>query len=103
MPRDPTLSRDVSLAVLLAAVSSLPWIASSGSSSPLGLRVQLRDLVRTLARAVALSVATTGAVVVGGGAILVAERVYHRVVAAWSTWRDAVHPPPPPSPPAASE
>ncbi|GAA5965108.1 hypothetical protein JCM8115_006664 [Rhodotorula mucilaginosa] len=87
-PRDPTLSRDLSLAVLLAAVSSLPLIASGSSSSPANsLRLQLRDLVRTLTRAVVLTVATTGAVVLGGGAILVAERVYYRVRDYWRSSR----------------
>ncbi|GAA5981951.1 hypothetical protein JCM10908_004681 [Rhodotorula pacifica] len=77
MPRDPTLSRDVSLAVLLAAVSSLPLIASNSPGAT--LRLQLRDLARTLTRAVVLTVATTGAVVLGGGALLALERVYYRV------------------------
>lgn len=108
MPRDdPTLSRDLSLAVLLAAVSSLPLIASGSGGSP-GVRSQLRDLVRVLSRAVALSLATTAAVVLGGGALLVAERAYHRLVAAcrsWSTgaWRRPRSPPPPPPPSRASE
>ena len=88
-PRDPTLSRDLSLAVLLAAISSLPLIASGSSSPANSLRLQLRDLVRTLTRAVVLTAATTGAVVLGGGAILVAERVYYRVMGAWSNWRSS--------------
>lgn len=91
-PRDPTLSRDLSLAVLLAAISSLPLIASGSSSPATSLRLQLRDLVRTLTRAAVLTVATTGAVVLGGGAILVAERVYYRVIDTWSNWRSS--PPP---------
>lgn len=76
MPSDPTLRRDLSLALLLAAVSSIPLVASNSPGS--STRLQLRDLVRTLTRAVVLSVATTGAIVLGGGAILALERVYYR-------------------------
>ncbi|POY71717.1 hypothetical protein BMF94_5077 [Rhodotorula taiwanensis] len=80
MPSDPTLRRDLSLALLLAAVSSIPLVASNSPGS--SIRLQLRDLVRTLTRAVVLSVATTGAIVLGGGAILALERVYYR-------WKDS--------------
>lgn len=81
MSRDPTLARDASLALLIGAVASLPLFASS---SPAGaLRTQLKDLVNAFARAVALTVGTTAAVVLGGGAILAGERAWYRFKAWW--------------------
>ncbi|BGP39755.1 hypothetical protein JCM10450v2_003725 [Rhodotorula kratochvilovae] len=86
MPLDPALKRDLPLYTLLTAVFTLPLVASLQPGS--SVRVQARDLVRTLGRAILAVVQVSTAVVVGGGAILMTERGYWRV-RAWLAGRRA--------------
>lgn len=77
MPLDAALKRDLALYTLLCSAVLVPVVAplSPGSAA----RSQARDLVRTLAQAAAVLVGATGAVVLGGGALLLGERAYCKV------------------------
>ncbi|BGP24384.1 hypothetical protein JCM10295v2_003295 [Rhodotorula toruloides] len=77
MPLDPALRRDIPLYLALTSLFFLPVFAPSSHGN--SLRTQVRDLARALGRAVAIVLGATGAVVLGGGALLMVERLSWRV------------------------
>ncbi|GAA6053072.1 hypothetical protein JCM3770_000370 [Rhodotorula araucariae] len=87
MPLDPALRRDLPLYALLTAVFTLPLVASLQPNS--ALRLQARDLARTVVAAVIAAAQVSAAVVVGGGALLYGERLWWRV-RAWLAHRRGV-------------
>ncbi|GAA5943609.1 hypothetical protein JCM3775_005826 [Rhodotorula graminis] len=78
---DPTLARDALVAASLVALGSLPLVTSLQP-----LRLQARDLARTVVRA-ALAAAQVSAIVVVGGAVLIAgERAWWGVRRWWGEY-----------------
>ncbi|PRQ76049.1 hypothetical protein AAT19DRAFT_13071 [Rhodotorula toruloides] len=77
MPLDPALRRHIPLYLALTSLFFLPVVAPSSHAN--SLRTQARDLARALTRAVAIVFGATGVVVLGGGALLMGEKLYWRV------------------------
>ncbi|GAA5973106.1 hypothetical protein JCM21900_001127 [Sporobolomyces salmonicolor] len=81
---DPSnsLSRDLACLTVLATCFALPLVNPlSPNSAP---RQQLRDLSRALLKATAVALGSVGVVVLGGGALLVGEKVWRSASRWWT-------------------
>ncbi|GAA5906424.1 hypothetical protein JCM5296_000453 [Sporobolomyces johnsonii] len=77
-----SLSRDLAFLAVLSACFALPLVNQlSTNSQP---RQQLRDLSRALVKATAVALGSVGVVILGGGALLVAEKVWTHLTRWWS-------------------
>ncbi|GAA5941555.1 hypothetical protein JCM1841_000534 [Sporobolomyces salmonicolor] len=77
-----SLSRDLACLTVLSACFALPLVNQLSPHSP--PRQQLRDLSRALLNATAVALGSVGVVVLGGGALLVGEKIWRSASRWWT-------------------
>ncbi|GAA5967651.1 hypothetical protein JCM3765_005840 [Sporobolomyces pararoseus] len=75
-PPPSSLAIDLPLYLLLTSAFTLPLVQSLSSPSA-STRTQVRGLVHAVTKAVGLALGGVGVVVLGGGALLLGEKVYN--------------------------